>query len=124
MNLIERLKELDAKATPGPWQWVQGNEVGDWHAIVGPRHDKNWIKASDDFILTDGSACGEYSADIDVDGPDAHLIAEMRNALPKLLAVVEASKNHVDGLIKGDLDGSKDALAAIIDSLEELNQES
>lgn len=65
MNTIERLKELDAKATPGPWQtrfiyraYSAGRDLPDL----------------------------EYGTKPEQDWPDCELIAEMRNALPELLA--------------------------------------
>lgn len=71
--MLERLKELEAKATPGPWQAV-GNGV----------HAKDRAIAGEGFLFDhEGVLC---------DDDDARLIAEMRNALPKLLALAEAAK--------------------------------
>jgi hypothetical protein len=50
-------------------------------------------------VHTDGSACGEYSPDIDVRGPDAALIPAARNALPALLrrlAAAEVASGVID----------------------------
>jgi hypothetical protein len=71
---IERLKELEAKATPGPWLLATSN--GGF--IV--EFDGNYVL---DAFVSDVLAQDKQRA-------NAKLIAEMRNALPKLLAVVEA----------------------------------
>ena len=68
MNLLEHLKQLEAGATPGPWR-------GDVYGRVCDADDEQFI----DVWRR-------------VHQQDVHLIAEMRNALPKLLAVVEAAK--------------------------------
>ena len=70
LNTIDRLKELEATATPGPWtfiQWAAFPEVGsvDAGGINVSHHIHNF---------------------------DAEFITEMRNAWPKLLAVVDACK--------------------------------
>jgi hypothetical protein len=57
MSTLDRLKELEAKATPGPWPKI------------------------------------EYSLLDPLTSADREFIYAMRNALPKLLAVVEAAKN-------------------------------
>jgi hypothetical protein len=69
MNLIERLRKLEAKATPGPWyhQWS--------HGAVGISKTKN-------------RAITPYVDRVE----DAEFIAEMRNALPKLLDVVKIAQ--------------------------------
>ena len=69
--------------SPGPWQW---REVDGWSC-----HDL--VDANGSTVHGDGSAYGEYRADIDVHGPNAHLIA----AAPQLY---EALKELHD--ISGD----------------------
>lgn len=71
MGIIERLKELEAKATPGLWASIEQYGVG----LQINRYIRYWPSGTDQFY--DGKA-------------DVKLIAEMRNALPKLLAFVEA----------------------------------
>lgn len=66
MSTIERLKELEAKATPGPW-----------HADV-----------PDQRIVSEKGKVVDYA----FHDADLELIAEMRNNIAKLLAVVEAFK--------------------------------
>lgn len=64
MTVLDRLKELEAKATKGPWQ-ADRNFVDHHHAK---------------------SLCSCHT------GPaDAALIAAVRNALPHLIAVAEAA---------------------------------
>jgi hypothetical protein len=73
-GMIERLKELNEKATG--WPWVS-------------RHGSDGI-------------CNEYLFKVIIDGDerdrmspdDVRLIVEMRNALPKLLALVDAAENY------------------------------
>lgn len=61
------------KHTPGPWRWKW---LGSASRLLGP---------NEEWIHSDGSAGGEYSPDIDVDGPNARLIA----ASPDLLEALE-----------------------------------
>lgn len=73
MNLIDRLKELEAKASPGKWEACYGREV--------------WSCGPNGGHLT--QICEQISQYCN---PENNLafIAELRNALPKLLAFVEA----------------------------------
>lgn len=84
MNLIERLKQLEAKATPGPWKPIINEESGRVSYIepsFGAEHC-HWD--------------GWYISANSVDGK---LVAEMRNALPKLLAVVQAASSLAESAI-------------------------
>ena len=86
MNALERLKELEAKATPGPWESVDFGVHSERVAIAG-----RGFLVNDEV---DSVYCHQSDAD---------LIAEMRNALPKLLAVVEAADilaTHVSGVLE------------------------
>jgi hypothetical protein len=65
MTTLERLKQLEAKATPGLWAYA--------------------IESGDYFLMT-----ADYTNNVGSD-EDVEFIAEMRNVLPKLLAVVEAA---------------------------------
>ena len=81
---IERLKELDAAATPGPWTLNLGD-------------DGQYVETHDrprgmDPRLWDGIVV-VVSGPTDEADPDGELIAAMRNALPALLAVAEAAAN-------------------------------
>lgn len=65
------------KGTPGQWRWVKG-------------YAEAYVLRSDsqsdyEYVIDDGSAAGEYSPTIDVNGADARLIA----AAPDLLAALQ-----------------------------------
>lgn len=79
--------ETNAKFTPGPWHW---HACGGYHVLCNDTtaEQGEYPKGQ---IHSDGSACGEYSPDIDVNGPDAHLIA----AAPDLY---EASEKALSAL--------------------------
>lgn len=83
MKIIEKLKELDAKATKGPWAF---DGCGDIWAV---NETKRLVSSRDS---SDGSiGTTSYWTE---GNPNAALIAELRNALPKLLAICEAVKIH------------------------------
>lgn len=100
-NLLERLRELEAAATKGPWMLVDGDiwDGGD----VNPdspgvplfREDRGnyrrWGRAVTRLELDDSAA----------------LIVAMRNALPELLDEVGAATAHAD-----ELEAVRDALIA------------
>jgi hypothetical protein len=69
---IERLRELEAAATPGPWAWRS-------RSIDGPTG--RWIA----YLPTEGEGL-----------TDVELIAATRNALPALLDVAEAARQLID----------------------------
>src|SRR6185312_6774960 len=71
---LEEIRQRAEKATKGPWEWV--GRDGDHHDLMSP----------EGMIHSDGSACGEYSADIEVFGPDATFIAHSREDIPYLLS--------------------------------------
>lgn len=108
MNTIDKLKQLEATATPGPWK--VGNYSGRHHGLL---------------LLSEDAFAGNL-----VSGRDnVKLIVAMRNALPKLLdsisrleAVVEAAQALVNCPYvvitekADDLQGDfEDALAALED---------
>jgi hypothetical protein len=92
MNTLDRLKELHEKATPGPWE---ATDLGDVRISNGGIH-----------------------LDTECDKENAQLIAEMRNNISKLLAVVDAAR-YVAGIIpeygpdKSDMADLRDALATL-----------
>lgn len=122
-SIIERLKQLETAATPRPW--AVGNYDGQ-SMIHGPERTKPVVKAvgSAEFeIISD-----EFGQVITPDAvmpiehrPNAHLITEMRNALPALLRVVEATKkmddyrftNQWGSPCDSDLQAIRKALAAL-----------
>jgi len=73
---IDQLKELEAKATPGPWEHRQVDGLNDIATPAG------WIDdCSDNFAL----------------------IAAMRNAMPALLEVARAAKHAAEYFGSKDL---------------------
>lgn len=105
MKTIERLRELEKKATATPWSngWNDGDDDGTAKEMVlGPQ-----MKTADgrgvvgsmplEFVYVWDFACSvpkgsRKQAQAQV---DAELIAESRNALPALLAVVEAQAAEI-----------------------------
>ncbi len=69
MNLPERLRELEKQATDAAWYG--------YHAVVGRTPTAQGIRVAQCHL-----------------DADAALIAEMRNALPRLLDVAEEAKSH------------------------------
>ena len=76
MKTIERLRELEAKATDAPWH----SEYGNGMYIDGP--------AKKEVATACGCCDGCTGDNCENDRP---FIIEMRNAIPALLAVVEAA---------------------------------
>lgn len=70
------------KGTPGPWFWQDDGSGYSWLGPVGC--------GPLEAVHHDGSAWGEYSADIDVEGFDAKLIA----AAPELLSALQNIVNY------------------------------
>ena len=92
-DVIADLRELEEKATPGEWSWLE-YDCGDFDITAsgnGP---------CDGRVATSGSRPDEQDAEISY--ANAALIAATRNALPRLLAyiaaleavVLELSENH------------------------------
>lgn len=82
MNLIEKLKELDSSATPGPWC----ADLGNWDIEqIEPRNEICCFDPMSRDIHPENKRVHSYC--------DMEFIVELRNALPKLLAVVEAAEN-------------------------------
>jgi hypothetical protein len=72
-GLVERLRDLDAKATPRPWK------ASPYRGHVG---SQVWAgERGENAVL--------ICADGDADDVDAALIAEVRNALPEIIAELE-----------------------------------
>lgn len=83
VNTLERLKKLAKAATPGPW-------------ALNPDGAEEWWY--NDTILGEGGAGGALAS---CTGDNAELIVTLHNALPDLLAVVEALKKVNDYLGEG-----------------------
>jgi hypothetical protein len=90
MNTLQRLRELEAKATPRPW------------AVA--------IESGDAFLATED--CSESVMDTYT---DLEFVAEMRNALPALLKLIDTIKwcDENDEPVSGYI---MDALAALEDN--------
>lgn len=119
MNIIDRLKNLEDKATEGEWRIAKETH---------PLATFTSIKGGIPFNRFGGSPCvvgsgsftrrsGEES--YEVFGPvisdeDAELIVTMRNALPALLKVVEAAQESVkEGAHYKEVEALEDALAEL-----------
>jgi len=87
MKLIDRLKELEANATMAPWDAE--------HRYVGCEKNERNIETLQAAVNCGLGGYIQQSPDPDrgqLNALDLAFIVEMRNALPKLLAVVEAAK--------------------------------
>lgn len=82
MNILTHLRELEAKATPGPWEFDRLDRKFEYEASykVGRPGSTEY-----DYFISDDLYYNTAPALV-----DAELIVAMRNALPKLLAFVEA----------------------------------
>ncbi len=106
---IDELKKLDAEATPGPWaQRSAGvDEIND-EPVCYVESDDRPIN----FVATQGGGCG---AAIGI--PDGRLIVAMRNALPALLAELEALRDvacEAENLLNGDPTAPDDLRRALV----------
>lgn len=91
MTVLERLKELEAKATKGPW--VEHGETWEGDSTAGyglTLPDKGCVFVS---RWTDRGTPDKL---LPIDEADGRLIAAMRNALPHLITVAEAVKFAVE----------------------------
>ena len=91
---VDELRKLLDAATPGPWVWRE-DELGS-HNLVHWVEGETFATGSPRYIEvhSDGSANGEYGPSIDVDGPEAALIA----LAPYLARRVIAAEKLVDAL--------------------------
>lgn len=109
MNIIERLKELQAAATPGPWV------VGGSYTVRTMRSSLDWIARMRDR---------HHSHADSEDAANAKLIVTAINALPALLEVAEAAKwvrettNHAYVLNQAAVKGALKRLDAALANLE------
>lgn len=102
----DEIEKLLAEATPGPWEWVDAHSGGYHHLIrwvageTFPNGDQRY-----EMVHSDGSACGEYGADIDVDGADARLIAmapDLAAEVVRLRNALEKIRDRSDQMIWGE----------------------
>lgn len=115
---LDRLKELEAKATPGSWN-TDKNDIDRHRYLVR-------IRTANRGILFRTTNYGKMIE-------DAELVVAFRNLLPKLIAVVEAAKLILPHIPDGDLLGAgkysehnqfarnlRDALAALEQDAEQI----
>lgn len=91
MTTIDRLRDLEQAATPGPWQC--GTRFMETN-VVRPKGQFDQVGiAGSRFDLPKALFTGQVSNITRQQWEaDANLIAESRNALPALLAVAEAAR--------------------------------
>ena len=94
MKTIERLKQLLAKATPEPWKPHYRDTM--WR----PDLDQDGLIEAGPgdwggFKITEHRTINRLTAKHCEPADDIALIAAARNALPALLAVVEAAENYM-----------------------------
>lgn len=106
-DLLAGLRELDAAATPVPWaadEWYCSDSEGGW-AAIGPHHHAETDDVDD---VPDGPHHEAAKA-------DAALIAAMRNALPALLAQLDAQAGEIERL-RGEVARQKEINARASDA--------
>ncbi len=104
MNALEKLKEICDKATPGPWAADQATPEGRLFTV-------------NDRLAC--SVCGNAYKD------DAEFIATARQAMPALIALVEAYREHhllAPDCICADEDRRELAIKAYDDAWERAEQ--
>jgi len=106
MSTVEMLRELEAKATPGPWRGVMRMvEIED--------------EARPDICTCNTAFFDQWRNDTKWDRPDteaianAALIAAMRNAMPALLRVADAAKARFEVWTPETYQELKEALEAL-----------
>ena len=92
MSRIEDLKRLEQESTPGKWYWMHNA-----HSLLSACDSRRPVVllASEDGCFKTRDAQG-FLKQVDEDDADPNFIVEMRNAMPALLAVVDAVKPLVD----------------------------
>lgn len=104
MSTIDRLRELEAAATPGPWQWLDsGGDPDEDDELQDGRGEMVASGFRDDILpeITDGRLC-----------------AEARNHLSALLDVAEAARALLDPSAPGRHTERREALRAALERLE------
>lgn len=99
MNRIEELRALEQSATPGPWE-----------AVIGDNQREAWVLSGSGEALEVTPRPEDWN-DAGLRDADAELITAMRNALPDLLAVVEAAQRWVPLGLNDDWEGHSDICA-------------
>ena len=115
---IARLRELEKKATKGPWEYAQFEE------LFRPCRKEYAVHAEDKETIKnkDGSLSNSLVVCRGMDGENGEnnsmFIAASRNALPKLLDYIEKLECEV-GELKIDVDNLEGEFASLGDDLNE-----
>lgn len=88
MSTIERLKDLYSKSTQGKW-FVSHDFSSEDPIVKTDSYSGEWYCGNIAMIVYDGLSDWERPSA----SADAEFIVEMHNALPKLLAVVDAAND-------------------------------
>lgn len=112
-DILEALKELERKATPGRWHFIRDDknppdfEVWDTEKPYGPNyHTAKKILMADELLSDTAPSMS-----------DAEFITAMRNGLPLLVEVCDAACDYTQHLESSGFQG--DTLQQDIDSLNE-----
>ena len=108
-DLIARLRELDAAATPGPWAY-RPDEYDDWGVVKSPREPVEGFPDGLRCVLAqfrdpkalDEEALNEHRrAKTDPWQGNAELVTFLRNAVPEILEAadqLEALRSHAEAM--------------------------
>jgi hypothetical protein len=108
VSASEKLKALDAAASPGPWGVYEDVEMsgGEPYPVHRLTNNKGWLMSLDASDLAK---------------PDAYLMAALRSALPQIVAVVSAAEQARLKLRHRDIVGTE-TWNAMESALDELNE--
>lgn len=109
---VKRARALISAAVAGPWYWGPADPERRLTVIEAATGDDALWGADDVRILTDGSARGEYSPDIDVMGPEAQLLAAAPELIARLCEEIER--------LRGYLKDAEHDLNAAVDEMNEM----
>ncbi|WP_158250719.1 hypothetical protein [Novosphingobium sp. HII-3] len=111
-DLIARLRELDAAATPGPWAY-RPDEYDDWGVVKSPRVPVDGFPDGLRCVLAqfrhpesihDEEVLNEHRrAKTDPWQGNAELVTFLRNAVPEILEAadqLEALRSHAEAMAK------------------------
>ena len=119
MGRIEELKRLEAEATPGKWYWMHNA-----HSLLSACDSRRPVVllASEDGCFKTRDAQG-FLKQVDEDDADPNFIVEMRNAMPALLAVVDAAKEFSTSQVLNEpFIGYSEQFANLLEALKELDK--
>lgn len=110
-ELIERLRDLDAKATPAPWRY-RPDEYDDWGAVKAPVDEEGrsfWIaQIRDPRVHEDADLSEHRSKGTDPWEANARLVVEARNSVPVLLTALDRLSSDREMLRE-----ARDAIASL-----------